>query len=186
MAYLSIGLVTSERNRQANQIATEIAWAEDWVARQPPKNRLIISNASTLNWMMKKTPCLNIPYARGRATKVAAQLSNGTFQEVLVFQYCRPTGPDGGFVLDSRDALPASYALEPLDERLFGSKMIRVSRVSEIKMSEASKDDRTLFVNGFLVATVGPTDGKPVKAETGQKTVPQQGPSSGSKSEAGP
>jgi len=33
---------------------------------------------------------------------VAEQLENGTFQEVLVFQYYRPSGPDGDFVLDPR------------------------------------------------------------------------------------
>jgi hypothetical protein len=46
-----------------------------------------------------------------------------------VTQYYRPTDPEGGFILEPQDALPPAYALEPLVERQFGGKLLRISRV---------------------------------------------------------
>lgn len=154
LAYAGFGLQANESNGSVNQIATELTWGQEWVSRQPPKSRLIISNKSTLNWLIEKSPCLNLPYARGRALQVAKQMANGTFKEVLVFQYYRPSGPEGGFVLDPRDALPSSYVLEPVAERQFGAKFMRISRVVAIKLDEAAKADRTLLIGGLWVANV--------------------------------
>jgi len=184
IAYVGVGLQASERSSRANQIATELSWCQEWVARQPHKSRLIINGMSSLNWLLEKIPCLSLPNARGRALQIAEQLSNGTFQEVLVFQKYRPVGPDGGFVLDPVDALPSSFVLEPLAERQFGAKFIRVSRVAEIKRDEAAKGDRTLFVNGLWVAQVGPpqtetattTATTVAKTEAGARSEPATAP----------
>jgi hypothetical protein len=131
--YFGWGLPASARHGHANYIATEIAWGEEWVARQPAKSRLIVVASTSLNWFLKKTAALSFSYAAQRADRIAYHMAAGTFQEVLVFQYYRPTGPNGDFVLDPRTELPASFVLEPVFERSMGMKLIRVSRVVEIR-----------------------------------------------------
>jgi hypothetical protein len=137
--YMALGLPSSARHRNANYIATEIAWGEKWVARQPDKPRLIIVSTTALNWFLQKTAALSFNYATQRASGISFHMKAGTFQEVLAFQYYRPTGPGGAFVLDPRTELPPSFVLEPLVERSLGSKLLRISRVVEIKADEQTK-----------------------------------------------
>lgn len=153
--YLSVGTRASARFGTLNQIGGEITWGEEWVAKQPPRSRLMISNTTSLNWLLNKVPSLGFEYARGRAAQIGGKLADGSLQEVLVFQYYRPTGPNGGFVLDPRDSLPAMFELEPITERLFGTRQMRISRVVRIDVEAATKGDYTIFVGGLHVATVG-------------------------------
>lgn len=150
--YFGWGLPASARHGQANYIATEITWGEDWVARQPAKSRLIVVASTSLNWFLKKTAALSFSYAAQRADRIAYHMAAGTFQEVLVFQYYRPTGPDGGFVLDPRTELPASFVLEPVFERSMGLKLIRISRVVEIRPAQPAGE-----------AVSGPASGESVR-----------------------
>jgi hypothetical protein len=138
--YLAFGSPASARHTSANYIASEITWGEEWVATQPPKSRLIVVSTTALNWFLKKTAALSFNYAAKQADHIAYHMAAGTFQEVLVFQYYRPIGPDGGFVLDPRTELPPKFVLEPLIERLMGSKLIRISRVVEIRSAKPSAD----------------------------------------------
>jgi hypothetical protein len=92
-----------------------------------------------LNWFLQKTAALSFNYATQRASGISFHMKAGTFQEVLAFQYYRPTGPGGAFVLDPRTELPPSFVLEPLVERSLGSKLLRISRVVEIKADEQTK-----------------------------------------------
>lgn len=155
-AYFAFGTRASARFESLNQIGTEIAWGQEWVARRPAaKSRLIITNTTSLNWLLEKHPALGFKYAAGRGVQIAKCLRDGTLGEVLVFQYYRPTGPEGGFVLDPENVLPAAFKLEPLTERLFGAKQMRISRVTGIDVEAASRYDRTIFVDGLHVATVG-------------------------------
>lgn len=160
LAYLVFGTRASARFETLNQVGTEIAWGQEWVARQPPKSRLIISNTTSLNWLLEKVPSFGFKYAAGRGVQIARCLEDGTLGEVLVFQYYRPTGPEGGFVLDPDDALPSAFKLEPVTERLFGAKQMRISRIVGIDVKEAAKHQRTIFIGGLHVVTVGTSDAK--------------------------
>jgi hypothetical protein len=131
--YITVGIPASARHGRANYIATEIEWGEEWVERQPPKARLIIVSTTALNWFLKRTSALSFNYAAQRAEHIAYHMAAGTFQEVLVFQYYRPSTSEGDFVLDPQTELPARFVLEPLVERSLGSKLLRVSRLIEIK-----------------------------------------------------
>jgi len=175
LAYLAFGARASARFETLNQIGTEIAWGQEWMARQPPKSRLIITHASSLNWLLEKTPALGIKYASGRGVQIARCLEDGTLGEVLVFQYYRPTGPGGGFVLDPDDVLPAAFKLEPVTERLFGAKQIRISRVVGIDVKEAARHERTLLVGGLWVGQVPPAESSAPLAEAKAVVAPTTG-----------
>jgi len=158
LMYVAFGARATAYYETLNQVGTEIAWGQEWVARQPPKTRLIISNTTSLNWLLEQTSSLNMKYARGRAKQIAESLAGGSLQEVLVFQYYRPTGAEGGFVVDPQDALPKAFQLEPMAERLFGAKLMRISRLAGVDASEAAKDTRSIYLGGLQIITVAPSD----------------------------
>ena len=130
--YLGFGLRSITYNLTLNQLGEEVAWEVRWVAKLPPASRLVISNKTVLGWLDLRVPSITIADARNRADRVLFHLNAGTFKEVLVTQYFRPVGAEGGFILDPRDELPASYVLEPLIERQVGGHLLRISRVVAI------------------------------------------------------
>ncbi len=132
LSYLATGLWAAAYNEKINQLAYEIEWEEQWVAQRPPLSRLIITNKSCLNWMVGHISAISTDVGRNRADKVKFHMEAGTFREVLVIQYYRPTGPEGGFTVDPHDALPPTFELEPLVERQVGAKLSRISRVVAI------------------------------------------------------
>jgi hypothetical protein len=134
ITFLGFGTRAIAFNADRNQLATEIAWEEQWVASQPPRSRLIITNKSSLGWLVRKISSISVSRARNAAPQIEFHLRNSTFQEVLVTQYLRPTTLEGGFQLDPRDELPASYVLEPLVESRIGARLLRISRVTRIDL----------------------------------------------------
>jgi hypothetical protein len=140
VSYLGFGLPTLAYHRTLNQRAWEMSWEQQWVANRPVVPRLIITNKSALSWLIMKTPSIDIGRARHFAERVRFHLEAGTFQEVLVTQYYRPTGPEGGFILDPQDALPSAYVLAPLVERQIGGKLLRISRLVEIGLPQAKEE----------------------------------------------
>lgn len=152
--YLGFGMKAVTYNRTINQLADEIAWEEQWLARQPPAARLIITNKTTLSWVNQGIPSLSIPDARNKADRVQFHLEAGTFQEVLVSQFYRPVNGEGGFVLDPRDELPAAFVLEPLIERQIGGRLLRISRVVSIRLPLKVEPPAPMpAVAGLTVAT---------------------------------
>ncbi len=136
VSYLGFGMPTLAYHRTLNQRAWEITWEQQWVKSLPPAARLIITNKSALGWLIEKTSSIDIARARHFADRVKFHMEAGTFQEVLVSQYYRPIGPEGGFILDPQDALPPAYVLAPLVERQIGGKLLRISRVTEIRLAK--------------------------------------------------
>lgn len=141
-AYLGFGLWGAAMNETRNQVAQETLWEERWLARQPERSRLMISNKSGLSWLAMGRPTMAIHNAKHRARQIAFHINAGTFQEVLVSQHYRPTGPEGRFVLDPRNELPDVFELEPLVERQVGGKLLRISRVAAIRLPESEGDER--------------------------------------------
>lgn len=107
----------------------EVEWEKRYVAALPPGERIIISNKSTLPWLLEKTPSILIGRARLVADRLAHQLHEPTFREILVLQGARPTTPDGDFELVPEDRLPAGFKVELIAEKRFGTKLARISRL---------------------------------------------------------
>lgn len=107
----------------------EIEWERRTVAGRPPGPRLVITNKSTLPWLLDKTPSILVGRAGIVADRLRFQLETGTFREILVTQSFRPSTRDGLHQMVPEDMLPAGFMLEPLAERRFGTKLTRISRL---------------------------------------------------------
>jgi hypothetical protein len=132
----------------------ELAWEQRMVAARPPGTRLILSNKSTLPWMITSTPAILLERARAVADRLEEHLHLPDFNEILVTQSMRPTSPDGQFQLVPEEALPDWIHLELVAERRFGTKLARISRVVSIDLPA-----------DFLVSTPPPAGGEPVTVD---------------------
>lgn len=117
----------------------EVEWEKRYVAALPPGERIIISNKSTLPWLLEKTPSILIGRARLVADRLAHQLHGPTFREILVLQGARPTTPDGDFELVPEDRLPAGFRVELIAEKRFGTKLARISRLVALELPPPDK-----------------------------------------------
>lgn len=135
LAYLTTGLRANAMHWQLNLQMREIAWEGEVVDALPPARRLVITNKSALFWVPRQISSVQLPRARWRAAQVKFHLDHHTYDEIVVGQTLRPLGPDNGFQLDPADRLPDSYVLEPLAERRFGTRIARLSRVREIRLT---------------------------------------------------
>ena len=133
LVYVAFGGTAAAHLRNINDLATEIAWEETWLAEQPAAARLMITNKSAIPWVLRRQPAISIALAGSRGDQIGFHLRHGTFQEVLVSQYYRPTTPEGDFVLDPRDGLPERFVLQPVTERRMGGRLLRISRVTEVR-----------------------------------------------------
>lgn len=135
VAYLTTGLHANATHWQLNVLMREIAWEAETIDALPPARRLIITNKSSLFWVTREMPAVQIPRARWRADQVKFHLDHHTFDEVVVCQGLRAVGPDGGFQIDPIDRLPETFVLEPIVERRWGGRIARLSRVVEIRLA---------------------------------------------------
>lgn len=112
----------------------EIAWEERVVAARPPGTRLILTNKSTLPWLINRTPAIMLERARLVADRLAEQLQLPDFSEILVTQGARPGSAEGDYQIPQDEVLPAWFHLEPVAERRFGTKLARISRLVAINL----------------------------------------------------
>lgn len=133
VAYVGWGLPAAAYNGRVNQLAEEIGWEGDQVAQMPPKSRLVITNKSTLSWLLQGIPAISINRVNDvSADSLRFHLAHGTFEEVLVTQRLRPVSEAGGFFIDPRDRLPARFELKTIEERMLGGRLVRISRLTRI------------------------------------------------------
>src|SRR5882757_9612794 len=64
----------------------EIEWERRFVAARPPGPRLILTNKSTLPWLLIKIPSILVGRSNIVADRIQAQLQDGVFTEILVMQ----------------------------------------------------------------------------------------------------
>lgn len=112
----------------------EIAWEQRVVEARAPGSRLIITNKSTLPWLINHTPAILLDRARVVADRLAEHLHMPDFAEILVTQGARPTSTEGDYQIPPDEILPAWFHLEPLAERRFGTKLARISRLVAIDL----------------------------------------------------
>ncbi len=132
VAFLGWAPPASAHHSRINQLATELEREQIAVSRLPPASRLVLTDKTTLGWLMKGVPALSLSDAGGRAEQIQFHLDHGTFDEVLVTQRLRPNGPEGGFQVDPRDEISARFELQPIWERMQGARLVRISKVVSI------------------------------------------------------
>ncbi|MES1194308.1 MAG: hypothetical protein ABUL65_00350, partial [Opitutus sp.] len=115
----------------------EIEWERRFVAARPPGPKLILTNKSTLPWLLIKTPSILVGRANIVADRIQAQLQDNTFTEILVMQTFRPTSVDGDYQMNPSDRLPKGFETEMLAERRLGTRITRISRLVAVTLPAA-------------------------------------------------
>ncbi len=115
----------------------EIEWERRFVAARPPGPKLILTNKSTLPWLLIKTPSILVGRANIVADRIQAQLQDGVFTEILVMQTFRPTSVDGDYQMNPSDRLPKGFETEVLTERRLGTRITRISRLVAVTLPAA-------------------------------------------------
>jgi hypothetical protein len=112
----------------------EIAWHHRFVQSRPAARRLVISNRTSLSWLLEETPAILLDRARMVADRLQHQLTQPLFDEILVIQALRPTSADGDFRLPEEEALPDFFRTELVAEKRFGTRLCRVSRLVAVEL----------------------------------------------------
>ena len=107
------------------------------MAARPPGPKLILTNKSTLPWLLIKTPSILVGRANIVADRIQAQLQDGIFTEILVMQTFRPTSLDGDYQMNPSDRLPKGFETEMLAERRLGTRITRISRLVAVTLPAA-------------------------------------------------
>jgi hypothetical protein len=121
-----------------NLVMHEVEWELGQIhARHGPL--LFITNKGTMPYLLEHIPTLNLPASFTRTSQIAWHMREGTFHEVLIAQVIRPTSIEGDLGVDPADVTPESFKLEPLAQKRFGGRWIRISRVVKIETETEAK-----------------------------------------------
>lgn len=133
LAYVSFGLKATAYHLTINQLAEEMDWELAWLGQRAERPGLIITNKSAIAWLAAGVPSISTGRANFSQDRMVYHFEAGSFGEVLVMQYFRSRTEEGEWVLDPTDALTAAYGLKPVVERRFGGRLLRISRVVEMR-----------------------------------------------------
>jgi hypothetical protein len=117
----------------------ELDWEHSFVESRPGPV-LMISNKSTIPFMLWHIEVVLNSMAALKGDKIRYHMEQGTFREVLVTQIIRPISADGGMGVDPDDVLPPSFHLVTLAEKRFGGRLDRVSRVVSIDATPVKEE----------------------------------------------
>jgi hypothetical protein len=129
---LGVTLPRLVRHGYSNLGSLEHAWTVRAVAARGDAPRLVITNKTSLVWLLEKTPSVLIPRARILQDRLRLQLEEGYFKEILLTQELRPASAEGQHQIVPEDIMPKSFHLETVAEKRFGTKLVRISRVMAI------------------------------------------------------
>jgi Dolichyl-phosphate-mannose-protein mannosyltransferase len=109
----------------------ELDWEHAVIAARPGPV-LVISNKSTIPFILWHIQSILNPVAATKGSDISYHMGQGTFSEVIVTQAIRPSTADGGLGVDPEDLLPPSFHLEKIAEKQFGGRLDRMSRIISI------------------------------------------------------
>ena len=114
-----------------NLTAQELDW-EKSVIEPLPGPVLVISNKSTMPFILWRMEAILRDNAAEKANDIRYHMGQETFSEVVVTQTLREASGDGRVGIDPADVLPPSFHLVTIAEKRFGARMDRISRVVSI------------------------------------------------------
>jgi hypothetical protein len=132
VAYLGWGVPKHAHHFYSRMGVDEIEWERRFVASLPPLNRLVLTNKTSLVWLLEKTPSILLHRAMLLEDRLVYQLTQPMFDEILVSQSLRPTSVDGFHEVVLEERLPDRFELEVVKERRFGTRIARISRLVAI------------------------------------------------------
>jgi hypothetical protein len=148
-----------------NLVMQEVEWEHEQIKlRRGPL--LFICNNSPIPFVLWRIPTVINGIARQRPGHLAYHLREGTFREILVAQALRPTTAQGKMGIDPDDLMPDNFRLEPVAERRFGGRSIRLSRLVSIDPisadHESAKPDGNSLQSPLSGDAAGPVSRLPV------------------------
>jgi hypothetical protein len=138
VCFLGFSVPRQARHHYSHLGNDEIEWERRYVAELAPADRLIITNKSSLPWLLEQTPSILLPRARALRDRLRHHLEKQTFGEILVMQSLRPTSLRGDHRIVPEEELPAGFALEFVAEKRFGTKLARISRLVAVAENHGS------------------------------------------------
>jgi hypothetical protein len=128
-AFFGFSIPRQARHHYSHVGTDEVQWERRFIAGRTPANRLIITNKSSLPWLLEQTPSILLPRARAMEDRLRHHLEKNTFGEILVMQSLLPTTSKGDHRLLPEEELPPGFELEFVAEKRFGTKIARISRL---------------------------------------------------------
>ncbi|MSU47637.1 MAG: hypothetical protein EXS37_00815 [Opitutus sp.] len=114
-----------------NLVMRELEWEIERVTARPGP-LLLITQKATMPFLLLQVSTVNTASVRTRGEQIAWHMRAGTFREVLVSQVIRPTTAQGDAGVDPDEVLPEEFRLQTLEQKRFGARWIRISRLVEI------------------------------------------------------
>lgn len=136
MALLGSSIPRQAHHHYSHLGSDEIDWELRLVDSLPTGDRLVITNKSTLPWLLEKTPSILISRARLLSDRLRFQLTDHLFREILITQSLRPTTVNGSHEVVPEDELPPGFKVELVAEKRFGTKLARISRLLAVEGSQ--------------------------------------------------
>jgi hypothetical protein len=125
-----------------NLVMLEVEWTRETIEARPGPV-LLLTNSSTIPFVLSHIPTLLIAGARVRGEQIRYHLSEGTFHDIIVAQAIRPISKEGETGVDPEDVLPDSFHLEQIAQKRFGGRWLRLSRVTSIDPPAATPASTT-------------------------------------------
>ncbi len=134
---LSVGARTYSRRIYTTQnlVMREMDWELER-AKAHAGPILYITQKATIPFLLEHIATVNTASMRTRVQQLAWHMAQGTFREILVSQVIRPTSAKGDGGLDPDDELPPEFQLDLLEQKRFGGRWIRISRLVAITTPE--------------------------------------------------
>jgi hypothetical protein len=123
---INLGMYTN-----TNDGMQELDWEHDIIGARPGP-LLVISNKSTIPFILWHIPAILNPVAVTKGDDIKYHMDQETFREVLVTQAIRPSSADGDMGIDPDDMLPPNFHLQRIAEKRFGGRLDRISRIVSI------------------------------------------------------
>lgn len=131
-AVLTVPAAAADRYTAKNFLWRNFVWERQVLAQFWPEPGLVLTNRSPICWLAEGVPAASIDRVRLRLDDLRWHMERHSFQSVFVMQRVLTRGADGGWVVDTTDALPERCRLEEVAVRRLDATLTRVSRVVSI------------------------------------------------------
>ena len=121
--------------------AREVTWRQEFIARQPAKDFVVIDNSSII-WITHEVSSTTMAQARARKESIEFLLRNRSFSAIYVWQRFEIDPVTHVAKLEKDDDLGPDFVLETVEERrLKPLTVTRLSRVVDIKPGPVAATD---------------------------------------------
>lgn len=129
---ITVPAAAGDRYTAKNFLWKNFMWERRVMEQFWPEPGLVLTNRSPVCWLAEGVPAVSIDRVRLRLDDLRWHMDHHTFRSVFVMQRVLTRGADGGWVVDTTDALPERCRLEEVAVRRLDATLTRVSRLVAI------------------------------------------------------